>query len=141
MTFDAIDEAFHYVSNAPPGERSALLRRSSGEIFLASHKAGFDERPPGSEVDPDCVAIPHRQQLDPGMPLILDFVRGSCPQERGRFEALFARPGGFRNAKDLLRRLGLLEGWQLFEEQQLTALLRQWCSVQGITLDEVPRRR
>ena len=141
MSYDAIDDAFHYVSNAPPGERSAVVRRSSGQVYLASLKADFDERPAGSETDPDYVAIPHRQQLDPGMPLILDFVRGSCPQERERFEALFARPGGFRNAKDLLRRLGLLEGWQLFEERQIAALLRQWCSVQGVILDEVPRRR
>ena len=141
MSFDAIDDAFHYVSNAPPGERSAVVRRSSGQVYLASLKADFDERPAGSETDPAYVAIPHRRQLDPGMPLFLDFVAGHCPAERSRFEALFARPGGFRNAKEQLRRLGLLESWQLFEEQQIAELLRRWCTAQGLALEEARTRK
>lgn len=132
MAFDAIDDACHYISNAPPGERSAVVRRSTGQVYLASLKADFDERPAASATDPDFVTIPRRQELDPGKPLLLDYVKSHCPGELAHFEALFARPGGFRNAKDRLRRLGLLESWQLYEEQQLTALLRQWCAAQGL---------
>lgn len=141
MAFDAIDDAFHYVSNAPFGERSAVVRRSSGQVYLASHKAGFDERPAGSETDPDYLAIPHRQEIDPGMPLFLDFVSRHCPAERARFEALFARPGGFRNAKEQLRRLGLSESWLLFEEEQIASLLRAWCTAQGLELGEARARK
>lgn len=134
MAFDAIDDAFHYISNAPAGERSAVVQRSSGKVFLASRQADFDERPAGSEADPDFVALPRRQELDPGKPLLLDFVKGHCPEELARVEALFARPGAFRNVKDLLRRLGLLESWQLYEQQQIETLLRQWCAAQGVVL-------
>jgi len=51
-----------------------------------------------------------------------------------RVEALFARPGAFRNVKDLLRRQHLLESWQVFEVQRLEALLRQWCVTQRLPL-------
>ena len=134
MAFDTIDEAFHYVSNAPPGERRACVHRGSGRVFLASVKADFDERPAGSEGDPAYLTIPHRQELDPGRPLLLEFVRSYCPGERARVEALFARPGAFRNVKDHFRRLGLLESWQVFEGEKMAGLLRQWCVAQGLEL-------
>lgn len=134
MSYDTIDDAFHYVSDAPPGERTAVVHRSTGKVYLASLKAGYDERPAGAEIDPDFVTIPHRQELDPGKALVLEFVRGHCPAELARVEALFARPGAFRNVKDLLRRQHLLESWQVFESQRLETLLRQWCATQGLTL-------
>lgn len=134
MFYDKIDEAFHYVSDAPPGDRSAMIRRSTGQVFLASRKAGFDERPPGCETDPDYVTIPHRQEIDPGKPLVLEFIRTHCPEELTRVEALFARSGAFRNVKDLLRRKNLLVNWQIFEEERVAALLRQWCESKKLPL-------
>jgi hypothetical protein len=134
MAFDSIDDAFHYVSDAPPGERTAAVHRRTGQVFLASRKAGYDERPAGAETDPDYLSIPHRQELDPGKPLLLEFIRSHCPAELTRVEALFARPGAFRNVKDLLRRRQLLESWQVFEAQRLETLLRQWCAAQGLSL-------
>lgn len=134
MAYDTIDDAFHYVSDASPGERRAVVHRVTGQVFLASLKASYDERPAGAETDPDYVAIPHRQELDPGKPLVLEFIRSHCPAELGRVEALFARPGAFRNVKDLLRRLHLLESWQVFEGQRIEALLRQWCVARGLLL-------
>jgi hypothetical protein len=132
MAFDTIDDAFHYVSDAPPGERMAVVHRITGQVFLASLKAGYDERPAGSATDPAYVTIPHRQELDPGKPLVLEFIRSRCPAELARVEALFARPGAFRNVKDLLRRRHLLENWQVFEGQRIEALLQQWCVAQGL---------
>jgi len=134
MAFDTIDDAFHYVSNAPPGERCAVVRRSTGEVFLASHKAGFDERPVGAVTDPDYVTLPTRQELNPGKPLLLEFVRSHCPQELARVEALFSQSGAFRKVKDLLRQRQLLASWQVFEEQRITTLLRQWCETQQLPL-------
>jgi hypothetical protein len=112
----------------------AVVHRITGQVFLASLKAGYDERPAGAEIDPAYVTIPHRQDLDPGKPLVLEFIRSHCPVELTRVEALFARPGAFRNVKDLLRRRHLLESWQVFEGQRLEALLRQWCAAQGLPL-------
>jgi hypothetical protein len=68
--------------------RSAVVHRITGKVFLASGKAGFDERPAGSETDPDYVTIPSRQELDLGKPLVIEFVRSHCPSELARVEAL-----------------------------------------------------
>lgn len=134
MTYDTIDDAFHFVSDAPPGERKALVHRQSGQVFLASLKAGYDQRPAGWETAPAYLDIPHRQEIDPGKPLVLEFIRKTCPGELARVEGFFARPGAFRKVKDLLRRKQLLESWQVFEVQQLEALLRQWCAARDLNL-------
>ncbi len=87
------------------------------------------------EGDPDRQREVHRRQdLDPGKPLVLEFVRSHCPAELARVEALFNRPAAFRNFKDLLRRQRLLDSWQVFEGQRIDALLRQWCQAQGLPL-------
>jgi hypothetical protein len=132
MAYATIDDAFHYVSDAPPGARQAMVHRPTGQVFLASAVAGFDERPAGAETDPDYVRVPHRQELDPGKALAVEFIRSHCPAELPRVEAVFARSGGFRNFKELLRRRQLLESWLVFEEQRITALFRQWAAAQGL---------
>ena len=134
MDYDTIDDAFHYVSDAPLGEREAMVQRSTGRAFLVSHKDGLDMRPAGAETDPDYVTIPHRQDLAPGKALVLEFIRSHCPEELARVEALFARSGAFRNVKDLLRRKQLMMSWEIFEGQQVEALLRQWCEEQDLPL-------
>jgi hypothetical protein len=134
MAYDTIDDAFHYISDAPPGQRQAVVHRTTGQVFLASFAAGFDERPTGAENDPAYVNVPHRQELDPGKALAVEFVRSHCPAEMARVEALFARAGGFRNFKDLLRRRQLLECWLVFEERRVATLLRQWCMAQALPL-------
>lgn len=134
MSFDVIADAFHYVSNAPPGERSAWVRRSCGKVYLASVKAGFDERPAGAEGTADYLAIPHRHQLDPGAELVMEFVLGHCPREARRVEGFFGHPGAFRKAKDHFKHLGLLDHWLIFEEEQITVLLRQWCVAAGLDI-------
>ena len=68
-----------------------------------------------------------------GKPLVLEFIRDNCPAELARVEGFFNRPGAFRNVKDLLRRRHLLDNWQIFEMQQMEALLKQWCLAQGLT--------
>lgn len=140
MTFDVIDDAFHYVSNAPPGERAAWIQRGSGKVFLSSTKAGFDERPPGAAGDPDYLAIPHRFEIDPGKELMLEFAHAHCPRELRRIEGLFERSGAFRKVKDLFKQLGLLDHWQIFEEEQIAALLRQWCVAEGLELSSPAAR-
>ena len=132
MAYDTISDAFLYVSDAPPGERKAVVHRPTGRVFLASLKAGYDERPAGTEDDPDYLTIPHRQQIDPGKALALEFIRSRSPADLARAEALFTRPGAFRSFKDLLRRQGLLESWQVFEGEQIESLLRQWCLAHGL---------
>lgn len=134
MSYDAIEDAFNYISNGPPDDRKALVHRLSGKVFLASVALGFDQAPPEAENDPDYLLIPRKQDLDPGKGLILKFFNDHAQSEVPQVKAIFTRSGAFRNVKDLMRRLQLLDLWHVYEQQQIEELLRQWCRDNSLSL-------
>ncbi len=134
MSYDAIEDAFNYISNGPPDDRRAMVHRVTGKVFLASVALDFDQAPPDADTDPDYLLIPRRQDLDPGKGLIIEFFNTHAQSEVPQVQKIFTRSGGFRNAKDLMRRLHLLDHWQLFEEQRIEELLRKWCLDNGLSL-------
>ncbi len=134
MSYDAIEDAFNYISNGPPGDRRALVHRVTGKVFLASVELEFDQAPPEAENDPDYLLIPRKQDLDPGKGLILAFFNDHAQSEVPQVKAIFTRSGAFRNVKDLMRRLQLLDLWHLYEQRRIDELLRQWCLDKGLAL-------
>ena len=134
MSYDTIEDAFNFISEGQPGDRRAMVHRVSGKVFLASLQADFDQAPPEAENDPDYLLLPSRQDLDPGKGLILEFFNNHAQAEVPQVKAIFTRSGAFRKAKDLMRRLHLLDHWQLYEQQRIEELLRKWCQDQGLPL-------
>ncbi len=134
MSYDTIEDAFNYISEGQPGDRRAMVHRVTGKVFLASVQAGFDQAPPEADSDPDCLLIPSRQDLDPGKGLMLEFFNKHAQSEVPQVEVIFARSGAFRNVKDLMHRLHLLDLWYLYEEQRIEELLRKWCQDKGLFL-------
>jgi hypothetical protein len=134
MSYDSIEDAFNYISQGQPGDRKAMVHRVTGKVFLASVEAGFDQAPPEADSDPDYLLIPSRQDLDPGKGLVLEFFNNHAQAEVPQVKALFTRSGAFRNVKNLMRRLHLLDLWQLYEEQRIEELLRKWCQDKGLSL-------
>ncbi len=127
MSYDAIEDAFNYISNGQPGDRSAMVHRVTGKVFVASVELGFNLIPPEADKDPDYLPIPRKQDLDPGKGLILKFFNDHAQSEVPQVQAIFTRSGAFRNVKDLMRRLQLLDHWHVYEQQQIEELLRKWC--------------
>ena len=134
MSYDAIEDAFNYISNGQPGDRSAMVHRVTGKVYLASIELGFDQTPPEADNDPDYLLLPRKQDLDPGKGLILKFFNDHAQSEVPQVQALFTRSGAFRNVKDLMRRLHLLDHWHVFEQQQIEELLRKWCLDNGLSV-------
>lgn len=134
MSYDIIEDAFNYISNGQPGDRKALVHRATGKVFLSSVEAGFDQAPPEAANDPDYLLIPSRQDLDPGKGLVLEFFNNHAQSKVPQVQAIFTRSGAFRNVKDLMRRLHLLDLWDLFEEQRIEEMLRKWCLDKGLSL-------
>ena len=134
MSYDSIKDAFNYISEGRPGDRRALVHRVSGRVFLASVELDFDQAPPEAESDPDYLLLPRRQDLDPGKGLILAFFNNHAQAEVPQVKEIFTRSGAFRDVKDLMRRLHLLDLWHLYREQRIEELLRKWCQDQGLAL-------
>ena len=134
MSYDAIEDAFNYISEGQPGDRRSMVHRVTGKVLMASVEAGFDQIPPEAANDPDYLLIPRRQDIDPGKGLILEFFNNHAQSEVPQVKAIFTRSGAFRNVKALMRRLHLLDLWHLYQEERIEELLRKWCLDNGLTL-------
>ena len=136
ITFDTIEDAFLFVSSAAPGEHYAVVNLKTGESFFASIISDYDELPDDIDESEDFIGIPHKNDLDLGKPLVMDFVRQLCPELIDRVLAIFSRRGAYGRYKDLLSEKNLLEEWYAFESQRTREALLEWCERQGLTFDE-----
>jgi len=134
MTYDTIEEAFLFVSGAAPFEITAVIHRKTGETFFASDMADLDELPEDLDESDDYIGIPHKNDLDLGKSLVMDFVRSRCPEEVDRVLTTFSRRGAYRRFKDLLEQKSLLDEWYDFEQQRTRQALLDWCEENGIEL-------
>jgi len=80
MTYDTIEDAFLFVSSAAPGEHCAVVNRITGETFFSSIISDYDELPDDVDENDAYIAIPHKNDLDLGKTLVMDFVRYRCPE-------------------------------------------------------------
>lgn len=135
MTFDTIEDAFDFVGGAPPGERTAVVHRKTGESFYASFMSDFDELPEDVDDNDDYIDIPHKNELGLGRPLVAEFVQERCPDLIEAVLRIFRHSGAYGRFKNLLAGKNLLEVWYAFERQRPREALLQWCGENGIVLE------
>ena len=135
MTYDTIEDAFLFVSSAAPGEHCAVVNRITGETFFSSIISDYDELPDDVDENDAYIAIPHKNDLDLGKTLVMDFVRYRCPELIDRVLAIFSRKGAYGRYKDLLAENNLLEDWYDFENKRTREALLKWFELQGITIE------
>ena len=135
IKFDDIHLAFYYASAGFMGENSALICKETGEIFYSSDDMDDDEMPEDVYDREDCIAMPHKNDLDLGINLTFEFVGQYLPGDLERVRETFRRSGAYGRYKDLLERRGFLDKWHEFEEKRQTEVLRQWCEDNEIELN------
>jgi len=134
IRFSDIQEAFFFVSSAGYGMHSAVVCKDTGQILYRSEIGDVDEIE-GKDLDPDmCVAIPHKNDLNLGQSLVLEFVETHMPDDYDRVRKIFRKRGAYGRFKDLLDRKGLLQRWYDFENQREEETLRRWCMDNEIPL-------
>lgn len=136
MKLDEIEDAFLFVSSASQFTHSALLSKVTGKIFYISEMGDSDELPEDIEDDEKYIEIPHKNDLDLGNMLIMDFVTEYCPELLGKVNNIFSRKGAYSRYKELLDSKGLLEKWYDYENQRTKEVLRQWCAENNIELTD-----
>jgi len=135
MTYASIEDAFLFVSSAAPFEHSAVIHRITGETFFASAYSVDSEFPDDVEDSDDYIAIPHRNDLELGKPLVIEFVRNHCPEQTNRVVAIFSRRGAYGRYKELLAEKDLLEEWYAFENARTREALLEWCVGNGLVIE------
>lgn len=79
IKFEDIQEAFDFVSSAAYGEHTAVLDKSTGQIYWYSELGNFEPIPETVLDSGEAVDIPHKNDLGLGRELVFDFVRRGEP--------------------------------------------------------------
>ena len=132
MTFETIEDAFLFVSSAAYGEHVAVVSRTTGQAYFASIVAGLNELPDDVDESDDYIRIPHKNDLDLGKPLVMEFVQLRLPEEIDRVHAIMKRRGAYRYYKELLEQKNQLEAWYAFENERTKEALLEWCKENGV---------
>jgi len=127
VSFDDIENAFFFVSMGQMYMHNAYLCKETGEIFYNSDMVDSDELPEDID-DPDkYISIPHKNELDLGKALVIEFASEFLPEELNKVYSIFRRKGAYSRYKDLLESKGVLEDWYKFEDERQKAALKEWC--------------
>jgi len=133
ISFDEIENAFMFVSMDQPYMHNAYLCKETGQIFYTSEIGDSDELPEDID-DPKYISIPHRNDLDLGKALVIEFISEFLPEEIERVYSIFRSRGAYSRYKDLLDDKGLLDKWYKFENKRQQAALKEWCVENDIKL-------
>ena len=111
---------------------NAYLCSKTGDIFYTSEMGDSDELPEDIYENEQYIEIPHKNELDLGKDLVLDFTSMHMPNEIEKIYSIFRKKGAYSKFKNLLESKGLLEEWYPFEEKRKNEALREWCKENNI---------
>ena len=135
IKFEDIENAFEFVSSGLQFENSAIIDKTTGEIYYTSEMSGIDEIPKDIELESDrYVGIPHKNDLNLGRNLVFQFSSQYLQDEIDEIYSLFNRKGAYRRYKNLLESKGLLEEWYSFEDEHQKSALLEWCEENDIQI-------
>ena len=134
ISFDDIENAFFFVSMDQMFMHNAYLCKETGEIFYTSEMGDSDELPEDIDDPEKYISIPHKNELDLGKALVIEFTSEFLPEELDTVYSIFRRKGAYSRYKDLLERKGVLEAWYKFESERQEAALKEWCRESNIEI-------
>jgi hypothetical protein len=132
ISFAELQISFEFVSSGYPGENHAYLDTQSGEIYWHSEFGDNEEDLPDDIDNEKYLEIPHKNELELGKPLVLDFVSRFLPDDYDEVTRIFSRRGAYGRYKNLLVQRGALDRWYDFSNRAEETALREWCEDNGI---------
>ena len=136
ISFSNIDEAFFFVSMAQISMNNAYLCKETGEIFYTSEMGDSDELPEDIDDQDKYIAIPHKNELDLGKVLVIEFTSKFLSEELDEVYSIFRHKGAYSRYKELLERKGVLEDWYKFENERQELALKKWCRENDIEIED-----
>ena len=98
---------------------------------------GDSDELPDDIDDPDkYITIPHKNELDLGKALVIEFTSEYLPEDLDTVYSIFRRKGAYLRYKDLLERKGVLEDWYEYENKRQNEALKEWCRENNIEIKE-----
>ena len=134
ISFDDIENAFLFVSMDQQGMHNAYLCKETGQLFYTSEMGDSDELPEDIDDPEKYITIPHKNDLELGKALVIEFTSKYLPKELDRVYSIFLSRGAYSRYKDLLERKGLLDEWYKYEDERQKAALKEWCMENNIEI-------
>lgn len=135
--FEDLRLAFEFVSYGRRGECEAYVRIADGAVFRRNEFGEpLDEFPDDIDDPGRYAAIPHKDALGLGEPLMLAFAYHHLPGDIEMVRSIFRQGHPYARFSELVERLGLLVSWHEFEDQACDDALRRWCRETGIAFSE-----
>lgn len=141
IAFEDLDNAFEWVSAAPPFGNFAYISKTTGQIFFASDMSDGDEDLPDDLEDASLYwSVPHKNDLDLGRELVLSFVDEQMPAKFDEVQGYFGRRGAYARFRDLIEREGKLQDWYEYERVAEEAAMLAWAEQMGLSVAPPVRR-
>lgn len=140
IKYEDLQMAFDFVNSGHYGEHLAYLNRHTGQTYWQSEYADdldeLDELPEDIDDGTIYVEIPHKNDLNLGKKLVLKFAYTHLPEDIERVEAIFRKKGAYAKFKSLLERKGMIDQWYDYEAKAQKTVLKQWCELNDITIND-----
>jgi hypothetical protein len=111
---------------------NAYLCKKTGKTFYTSEAGDSDELPEDIDDPEKYIAIPHKNELDLGKTLVIEFTSTYLPEELNKVYSIFRHKGAYSRYKGLLESKGALEDWYKFENERQKVALKEWCRENNI---------
>ena len=134
IKFNDIVDAFEFVSFGRMYEHQAFLNKETGRIYWHSEVGDNEEELPEDIDDGKYIGIPHKNELDLGKHLVLDFTCEYLPNDIDKVENIFRRKGAYSKFKALLENRKIIDKWYEFESNAQEKALKAWCEENGIQI-------
>ncbi len=134
IKFSDIENAFFFVSMDQMYMHNAIICKDTGKIFYTSEMGDSDELPEDIDDPEKYISIPHKNELDLGKTLVIEFTSKYLPKELDKVYSIFRHKGAYSRYKDLLERNGALEDWYRFENERQEVALKEWCRKNNIEI-------
>ena len=130
-----IEMAFDFVNFGQPFEHEAYLNIHTGETYFYSEIGDNEEELP-EDINDEAkyISLPHKNDLNLGKKLVLNFTYQFLPEEAERMENIFRKRGAYSNFKFILETKGIIEKWYEYESKAEEKALREWCKLNEISI-------
>ena len=134
VEFQDIIDAFDFVSFNQMYMHQAFLNKETGTIYWHSELGDNEEELPEDIDDEKYIEITHKNELDLGKRLVLNFSYEHLPNDVNKIEAIFRKKGAYQRFKALLEREGMIEKWYEYEAKAQEKALITWCEENEIKI-------
>jgi len=135
--YEDIEFAFDFVSSAQPCLHEAYLNIHTGETYWYSEFGdNEDELPDDIDDTSKYIALPHKNDLNLGKRLALNFSYEFLPKQAEDIESIFHKKGAYSNFKYILEKSGKIQQWYAYESKAQEHALREWCAKNNIELND-----